>query len=253
MIDSHAHLDMPEFATDLSEVLERATNSGVSRILSIGIDTTSSLKALELATAHAIIIASAGIHPSNAKLFDSQALADIAQMTKHPEVVAVGEIGLDYYRDYAPREKQKEVFSRQLELAAALNLPVIIHCRQAEEDLLPLLSGGGGTAGGVIHCFSGNRKTADKYLKMGLHLSLGCYITYPSSKELAEVVKELPLDRLLTETDCPFLPPQGKRGQRNEPSYVTTVVAEIARIKGISVAEVDRATSANAIRLFKLA
>jgi len=240
---------MPEFAADLPAILERAEENGVSRIISIGIDTASSLKAAGLAKTHSAIYASADIHPSNANHFNEEELSKIAKLAYHSEVVAVGEIGLDYYRDYAPRDKQKDAFTRQLELAATLGLPAIIHCRQAEEELLPMLEGFGN---GVIHCFSGNMKMAQKYLELGFHLSLGAYITYPSARNLTEVIKELPLERLLTETDCPFLPPQDKRGQRNEPSYVVTVVAEIARIKGLTVEDVDEASSTNASRLFKL-
>jgi TatD DNase family protein len=157
MIDSHAHLDMPEFAVDLPAILERAEENGVSRIRSIGIDTASSLKATRLAKTRSAIYTSVGIHPSNANHFNEEELNKIAKLAYHSEVVGVGEIGLDYYRDYASRDKQKDAFTHQLELAATLGLPAIIHCRQAEEELLPMLEGFGN---GVIHCFSSNIKIA---------------------------------------------------------------------------------------------
>lgn len=257
IIDSHAHLDMPEFDKDRVDVISRAAEAGVGTIVSIGIDAKSSLKAVNLSDDYASILATAGIHPNMTQDASKNDLAQIAGLAEHSKVVAIGETGLDYYRDYSDKEIQKKAFLWHLELADKLNKPLVIHCRQAEDDLLAILVdwAGIGSKGltGVIHCFNGDLNTAEKYLKLGLHLSLGGYITYPSSKNMEKVIQKLPLDRLLVETDCPFLPPQEYRGQRNEPSYIIHTVNKLAEIKGLSADEVARITADNTTRLFNLA
>ena len=256
IIDSHAHLDMPEFDEDRADVIARAAEAGIGTIISIGINAESSLKAVNLSEDYENIRATAGIHPNMTQNTDRNDLVRITEMAGKPSVVAVGETGLDYYRDYSDKKTQKKAFLWHLELADKLNKPLVIHCRQAEDDLSAILNDWvidkGKGLKGVIHCFSDNLKTARNYLKLGLFLSLGGYITYPSARDMENTIKELPLDKLLLETDCPFLPPQKYRGQRNEPSYITQTVNRLAEIKGLSADEISRITTENTIRLLKL-
>jgi len=256
IIDSHAHLDMPEFGQDRADVITRATEAGIGTIITIGIDAQSSSKAVELAKEYGNIHATAGIHPNMVKNTGRDDLALVARLAVRPDIVAIGETGLDYYHDYSDKKLQKKAFLWHLELADNLNKPLIIHCRQADDDLLSVLDdmviNKGKGLKGVIHCFNGDLKTAGKYLKLGFHLSLGGYITYPSAKDMADTILKLPLDRLLVETDCPFLPPQKYRGQRNEPSYITHTVKKLADIKCLSADEVARITADNTVRLFNL-
>ena len=255
LTDSHAHLDMPRFSADLSEVMARAREAGVTRIVTVGIDALSSRKAVDLAQEHSGVFAAVGIHPEEARNSIPDDIDYLAELAKHPGVVAVGEIGLDFYRDYGPKERQVEVFKRQLELAARLQMPVIIHSRQAEAELVPILkewlNGHAAEAPGVIHCFNGSLVTAKEYLRMGFYISLGGYIGYPSARAIREVVKELPIDRLLLETDSPFLPPQSHRGERNEPSYVAETARELAGVKGLSYEEIAGATTENVKRVLR--
>jgi TatD DNase family protein len=256
LIDSHAHLDMARFEPDQAEAIRRATQAGVSRIVNVGIDLSSSRKAIELARKHSAVMPAVGIHPQDTKDITKQDLIDLAKLAATPGVVAIGEIGLDFYRDYSPHPKQIEVLQHQLGLAARLKLPVIIHARQAEAAIQPLLKEWlakyPASQPGVIHCFNGDLASARTYLGMGFYISLGVYIGYPSSKELGAVIQQLPLEKLLIETDSPFLPPQGLRGQRNEPAYVVEAAKELARIKGVSLMEVAKATTANAMKVFNL-
>jgi TatD DNase family protein len=257
LIDSHAHLDVPQFADDLAGVIACAREVGVSRIITVGIDLPSSRKAIELAHEYSGVFAAVGIHPEEAGNAAGDDLQVISQLAQQPGVVAIGEIGLDlYHEDYPARDTQLEIFRQQLELARRLGLPAVIHCRQAEEVLMPALQGWLNEhhieRPGVIHCFSGALETAQEYLKMGFYISLGGYIGYPSSKKLRQVVKELTLDRLLLETDSPFLPPQSRRGQRNEPAYMAEPAQTLADIKEVSLAGLAAITTANAQRLFNL-
>lgn len=254
LIDTHAHLDMPRFDADRAAVIDRAREAGVLKIITIGIDIPSSLKAVELAQSDGGIFATVGIHPESAGNTTGQEIDALGRLAVQPRVVAIGEIGLDFYHDYASAEKQIEVFRRQLELASRLNLPVVIHSRKAEKELIPVLKEWLGSypaeQPGIIHCFNEGFETAQIYLKMGFFISLGGYIGYPSAKGVRDVVKELPLEKLVLETDSPFLPPQSHRGQRNEPAYVVETAKELARIKGLSLEEVSRFTSQNARMVF---
>ena len=257
IVDSHAHLDMKEFDTDREEVIARAVNAGISTIITVGIDLESSKKAIGLAERHPQILAAVGIHPNDTSSVKKSDIANLAEIAKHPKVVAIGETGLDFYRKYAPRDKQIEVLKWQLYLAVELNLPIIIHCRQAEKDILSLLRDWTlnnkrqpEQSPGVIHCFSGDSNAARQYLAMGFYLSLGGYIGYPASKNAQSVIRDIPLDRLLVETDCPFLPPQAYRGKRNEPAYVAITAGVLANIRGMPLETVARETTQNALRLF---
>ncbi|MFC1993324.1 TatD family hydrolase [Chloroflexota bacterium] len=258
-IDTHAHLDMPHFKSDLSEVISRASHAGVSTIITVGTDLESSKKAAEAADSYPEVLAAAGFHPHEATMVAEADIAELAQIAKHPRVVAIGEVGLDFYRNRAPREAQLQVLRWQLELAVELNLPVIIHCRQAENDVLTLLRDWTsrhkrpeGDTRGVIHCFSGDIDTARKYLDMDFFLSLGAYIGYPSSIQAHNVIRSIPPERLVVETDCPFLPPQSHRGKRNEPSYLPLTVKSLAEIRQVTPETVTRETTQAALHLFRL-
>jgi len=259
LVDTHAHLDMSAFDKDRGEVIARALDTGVGTIISVGTDLESSKKAIKLAEKYPEILATVGFHPHEAAIVDRAAIASIGEIASHPRVVAIGEVGLDFYRNYSPREAQLQALKWQLDLAEKLELPVIIHCRQAEKDMLNLLSdwvslykGHHGQGLGVIHCFSGNNDTSRRYLDLGFYLALGAYIGYPSSESTHDIIRNIPKDRLLIETDCPFLSPQSHRGKRNEPAYLAPTVEILAKIRGESFEEVAGITTKNAQRLFCL-
>ena len=249
LVDSHAHLDNEAFAADLPEILRRAREAGVERIVTIGTDLESSRRAQALAEAHADVWFAAGIHPQAAdQPGDVDALRALAA---HPRAVAVGETGLDFVKNYSSVPNQKDLFVRHLEIALDVDKPVTIHCREAHGDLYPILRAHAPLRG-VIHCFSGTWPDAENYLGLNFYLSIAGPVTYPGAAELREVVQRIPLDRILLETDCPFLPPQKFRGKRNEPSYVRFAAEAIATVQGLSVEEVMAATSRNAHNLFGL-
>ncbi len=259
MVDTHAHLDMSAFDKDRREVIARALDTGVGTIISVGTNLESSKKAIELAEKYPEILATVGFHPHDVATVDRADIASLGEIANHPRVVAIGEVGLDFYRNYSPREAQLQALKWQLDLAAKLELPVIIHCRQAEKDMLNLLcdwvslyKGPHGQGRGVIHCFSGSNDTSRRYLDMGFYLSLGAYIGYPGSESTHDVIRNIPKDRLLIETDCPFLSPQSHRGKRNEPAYLPLTVKVLAKIRGESSEKVAGKTTGNAQRLFRL-
>jgi TatD DNase family protein len=257
LIDTHAHLDMAHFDQDRTDVIARARASGVTTIITVGIDLTSSRQALKLAEHYDEVMATVGIHPHNVIGVREQDVTQLAHLAEHPKVVAIGEAGLDFYRNRALRETQIQVLKWQLELATTLGLPVIIHCRQAESEMLSLLhqwvsscKDAGETPPGVIHCFSGELETAQQYLDMSFLISLGAYIGYPTSVKLHSVIAGLPPDRIMLETDCPFLPPQSHRGKRNEPAYLAITAGLLAKIRKVPVDVIIRQTTENACRLF---
>jgi TatD DNase family protein len=255
LIDTHAHLDMMPPA-DREDVICRAAESGVSHIITVGIDNESSQVAVGLAETHTAVWAAVGCHPQEAGRYTEDTVGALKDLAMHSKVVALGEMGLDYYHGSDEREAQKKALSGQLELAREIGLPIILHCRQAEADLLLLL--GEHIAAtkalpghrGVVHCFSGDISLAQQYLDLGFHISLGAYIGYPSSRHLAPVLRVLPEERLLLETDCPFLPPQNRRGQRNEPAYLPLTASILANIRGVSVEQLAQAILKNTRRLF---
>jgi TatD DNase family protein len=259
IIDTHAHLDMPEFDPDRDEVIKRAQDSGVTTIITIGIDLKSSREAIKLAEKHAGVFASVGIHPQESKNALKKDIDKLVEMTNHPRVVAIGELGLDFYRNFSPREAQFLVLQWELEIAKQTGLPIIVHCRQAQNEMPAILSRWGesyplpeGKARGVIHCFNGNLKTAELYLKMGFYISLGAYIGYPSASELRNTLKDIALDKIVIETDCPFLPPQKYRGQRNEPCNTLITLGVLADIQGVTLEKAALQTTQNAQKVFKL-
>jgi TatD DNase family protein len=259
IIDTHAHLDMPHFDNDREDVISRAKEAGINRIITIGIDLDSSLKAIRLAEKYPGVLAVLGIHPQESKGIEKNSILELAELSKNARVVGIGETGLDYYHNDTPREDQLPVFEWQLELAESRGLPVIVHSRQALEDTRSILKSWAARRklppakpAGVIHCFSGDLNTALEYIEMGFYISIGGYIGYPSSAQLRETVGGIPANRLVVETDCPFLPPQKFRGKRNEPSYTRITLDILAGIKQISVEEMAAQTTRNAETLFNL-
>ena len=259
IVDTHAHLDMSTFDKDRTAVLARALDVGVRMIITVGTNLESSKRAIELAAKQPQIFATVGIHPHDVAAVDRTDITNLAEIANHPGIVAIGEVGLDYYRNYSPRRAQLQALKWQLELAAKLELPVIIHCRQAEKDMLNLLRDWvlqhkrrDEQCQGVIHCFSGNSDAAEEYLDLGFYLSLGAYIGYPASGNAYSVIRDIPEDRLLVETDCPFLPPQSHRGKRNEPAYLPLTIEALAQIREEATGTVVRTTTENALRLFRL-
>lgn len=254
MIDSHAHLDFDAFDPDRAEVLARAREAGVEAIVDVGIDVASSRAAADLARSHPGLFASAGIHPTSKVAHEEAALAGIEALAReHPRrVVAVGEIGLDYYwKDVVP-EVQRPRLERQLDLAAGLGLPVIIHCRDALDDLLSLLGSRPTLPAGVFHCFAGGPRDAQRVIALGFHVSFAGNVTYPKAKALQDAARAVPLGRLLLETDAPFLAPQARRGKRNEPAFARHTLEFLAALKGVGSAELESATTEAAVRLFAL-
>src|SRR5689334_14880192 len=249
LVDSHAHLDDPAFAADLPAVMDRAREAGVERIVTIGTGLDSSRRAREIAESRPDVWFSPGIHPHEAdNPGDVEALRPLAA---HPRAVAVGETGLDYVKNYSSVPNQKALFVKHLEIALEADKPVSIHCREAHPDALAILRAHAPLRG-VIHCFSGTWADAERYLSLNFYLSIAGPVTYPSAQALRDVVGQLPLDRLLIETDCPLLPPQKFRGKRNEPAYVRYAAAEIANVLKLPLEQVSETTSRNARSLFGL-
>jgi TatD DNase family protein len=259
LIDTHAHLDFPQFDPDREEVINRSRTAGINIINTIGVDLPASRKAIALAEKYPGVFASIGIHPQEAGKAKREDISLLEEWAHNPRVIAIGELGLDFYRSQSTRESQLKVLNWELELARKVELPIIIHCREAQEYMLPVITDWTsdyvlkeGKTRGVLHCFNTDLETAEKYMMMGFYISLGAYIGYPSSSQLRQTIKDIPLDRLVLETDCPFLPPQKHRGQRNEPSYVMVTAGVLAEIKGLPIEEIALQTSHNAIVLFNL-
>ena len=253
LFDTHAHLHFPEFAGDLDAVLERARVAGVRRILTIGTDVPTSRAAAALAVREPDVWAAVGIHPHEAADADEAALAEIERLASGPRVVAIGETGLDFFRNLAPREAQERALRSQLALARRTRKPVLIHCRDAHEETLSILGAADVSEhGGIMHCFSGDVGIARRCLDLGLLLSLAGPVTYPKPGALPEVAKFVPADRLVVETDCPFLPPQPYRGKRNEPAYLAITAARVAELRGEPLADLAARMSENARSLLRL-
>jgi TatD DNase family protein len=261
-IDSHAHLDGKRFDSDREQVLQRARAAGVETILAIGIgDGPGTLDcAIKLADRYPQLYATVGIHPHEAQLATDAALEELEQLSKHPKVIAWGEIGLDYFYDHSPRDVQARVFIRQMEQARAAKLPIIIHCRPSEnsenawDDTLQLIREHWGSSGlgGILHCFTGGVHHARAALELGFLISFAGNLTFPKAEGIREVAKEVPLDRVLIETDSPFLAPAPHRGKRNEPAFVVEVAGKLAELRGLTPEEVGAQTSVNFSRFFSL-
>jgi TatD DNase family protein len=252
LIDSHAHLDDARFDADREQVLARARAGGVELMITIGADLESSRQSVALAEGHPFVYAAVGIHPHDAPSLDDAALATLREWAHHPRVAAIGEIGLDYYRDLSPRLAQQAAFERQLDLAAELGKPVIVHARDADQDLVAILDRWADRLRGVLHCFSGDAALAARVVEWGWYIGVDGPVTFQNARQLPDVVRSVPLSRLLLETDSPYLTPHPYRGRRNEPAYLVWVADAVAKLKGVSLAEVERVTSQNARGLFGL-
>jgi TatD DNase family protein len=254
LIDSHAHLSDKKFYRDLDRVLARASDAGVERIVSVADSAESSRKCVALAHRHGKVYATVGIHPHQARHADEARFEELATLSEDPRVVAVGEVGLDYHYRHSDPEVQATVFRRQIDLAREVGLPLVVHCRDAFGDLLKMLRAAKAEAiGGVVHCFSGDSEAALEIVDMGWYIGIGGPLTFPHAEALRETVRSTPLERILLETDSPYLPPQVKRGWRNEPSYLRHVLKALADVKGLSFQEAARIAKSNTARLFNLA
>ncbi|MEH7383980.1 TatD family hydrolase [Bacillus sp. JJ1521] len=251
LIDTHAHLNAIQYQDDLEEVIERALSEGVERIVVVGFDRETITRAIELADQYEFIYATIGWHPVDAIDMTDEDLEWIEELSAHPKVVALGEMGLDYHWDKSPKDIQKEVFRKQIALAKKVKLPIMIHNREATADIIDILQEENASeVGGIMHCFTGSIEVAKQCIDMNFYISFGGPVTFKNAKKPKEVAAEIPLDRLLIETDCPYLTPHPFRGKRNEPSYVKYVAEQIAELKGVSFEEIAQKTSDNAKRFF---
>lgn len=250
LVDSHAHIQLDAFAADREEVLENAQEDGVHSILTVGFDAETSRGAIKLAEQYEQIFATVGMHPHDAREFNDETSKIFLSLADHPKVIALGEMGLDYYRDLSPHSIQKIAFEQQLDLAEDKNLPVVIHNREAYHDIIPILQARRGRIRGVMHCFSGAVESMRRSLDLGFYIGIGGPVTYRKSHELQEVAREVPADRLLVETDCPWLAPQFRRGKRNEPAYVRAIAAKIAELRGVTLEDIGAITTRNFETLF---
>jgi len=253
LFDTHAHLHFPEFSDDLDAVLARARAAGVVTMVTIGTDRATNRAAVALAERLPDVYATVGIHPHDAGEASEHDFEEMERLARSPRVVALGEMGLDFFRNLSPREAQERALRRQLALARNLGKPVVVHCRDAHADMLTTLQEERvAEIGGVMHCFSGDVEMAKRCLDLGLFVSLAGPVTYKNARTLPEVARLVPDDRLVTETDCPFLPPQPHRGQRNEPAYIALTAARLAELRGIDPETLAATMTDNARRLFRL-
>ncbi|RXT08992.1 TatD family hydrolase [Ammoniphilus sp. CFH 90114] len=253
LFDTHAHLNAEQFQEDQEEVIRRAKENGVSRIVNIGFNRETIPTSLALAKQYDFIYTAVGWHPQDAKDMREEDYDWLRELSKHEKVVAIGEIGLDYYWDTSPREIQQVVFRRQIQLARELKMPIIIHNRDAHQDVVDILKEEkAAEVGGIMHCFSGSLEMAKQCLDMNFYISFGGPVTFKNAKKPKEIAQEIPLDRLLIETDCPYLTPEPYRGKRNESGYVRYVAETIAALRGMSVEELAQHTTNNAKRLFNI-
>jgi len=266
LIDSHAHLDFADYGDDLPATLRRAREAGLVHVVVVGqwrepderrpgtrAGMAAARDAIELASSdRSFLSATAGIHPHDAARATAADLRELESLCREPDCVAVGECGLDYHYDRSPREVQREVFAAQARVAKSLRKPLVVHTREADLDTASILERELGPEGGVIHCFTGDWAAAQRYLALGLHISVSGVLTFKAADALRDAAARIPLDRLLVETDCPFLAPVPHRGKRNEPSYVRLTAERLAELRGLSVAAVERATTENARRALRL-
>lgn len=252
LFDTHAHLDDKSYHKDRAAMIDRAKAAGVARIVNVGYDLDSSRRSIQLAEEYDFIFAAVGIHPHDAKAATPEAYDCLREMSGHPKVVAIGEMGLDYYRDLSPRNIQSEVFIAQLEMARELNKPIIIHDRDAHGDIMKILETEAKDLTGVLHCYSGSWEMAKVCLKLGFYLSFAGPVTYQNARGLVDVAKNVPLEQMFIETDAPYLTPHPYRGTRNESAHVSLIAEKIASIKNISVEEAAEQTYKNGCTLFRI-
>ena len=252
LFDTHVHLNSKLYEEDLHEVIERAVEAGVTKMAVIGFDIPSSQRAIELAQQYEFIYAVVGIHPSDAKTVTDVTWPELIEMLKHPKVVALGEIGFDYYHDTSFNDIQRDVFMKQLEIAKKIDIPIVIHMRDSVQDTYEVLRDYAKGLSGVCHCYSGDIEMLSKFLELGFYIGLDGPVTFKNAHSVHEIAKAVPLERLVIETDGPYLTPAPYRGKRNEPVYITYIAETIAQLKGVSYEEVCRVTTENALRLYCL-
>lgn len=253
LVDTHCHLDFPEFDADRDDVIRRAGEAGIGNIINVASSLEGSRRSVELAEKYGCVYASVGIHPHDAKELSPEVFSEIRTLAAHEKVVAIGEVGLDYYRNLSPAEIQQKAFRGFLSLAKETGLPLIIHCREARDDMLRILKQDAGSSPikGVVHCFPADAALLDGALDLGMHVSFTCNITFKNASKLRDLVRDLvPMDRILVETDAPYLAPEGMRGKRNEPAFMLKAVEEIAKLKKITPEDVARVTTLNCANLF---
>ncbi|MBN1823753.1 MAG: TatD family hydrolase [Endomicrobiales bacterium] len=251
-IDTHTHLLDPRFDKDRKETIERAVAAGIAHIIETGWGPDIWEKTLEFAQSSEKVWCVLGLHPQDARKMDARQYDELDLMLSEKKVVGIGETGLDYHYMNSPKEKQKEVFLMHVELSRKHAKPLVIHCRDAYADLIEILEKHRLPGGGVIHCFSGSRGDAEKLIELGCYIGVDGPVTYPNASALKDSVKNIPLDRILLETDCPYLPPQDFRGKRNEPSYIVKIAEAVAGLKCTDAAKIAEATSINAKLLFSM-
>lgn len=254
LVDTHAHLDLlASEGVPVDVALERARQAGVRKIITVGIDLETSREAVRLADTNPDVYAAVGVHPHNSEQYDTHTERALRELASHPRVVAIGEIGLDYFRDRSPRERQRAAFRHQLGMAIDLGLTVCVHSREASQDVLRILSRDSiRPKATVMHCFNGDQALAVKMIELGCHLSLAGPVTFTNASRTAQAAAAVPLEALLLETDCPYLAPHPHRGETNEPALLPLIAGHIAELRGISIEEVARATTGNAQRVFGL-
>jgi TatD DNase family protein len=257
LIDSHCHLDSKEFDGDREAVIERALEAGVSRMVAVGTgEGPPDLEAgVRIADRNPAFFATVGVHPHDAAKADDGALKRVRELVAHPKVIAIGEIGLDYHYDFSPRDRQREVFAAQIAIAIEAGLPIVIHTREAWDDTFELIERHWSSSGaaGVMHCFTGGPAEARRCLDLGFYLSFGGLVTFPKALDIQEAAREAPEDRILVETDAPYLAPIPKRGKRNEPAFVVHTAAKVAQLRGLEADAVAAITTANFRRVFRRA
>ncbi|WP_226683730.1 TatD family hydrolase [Sutcliffiella horikoshii] len=251
LFDTHVHLNADQYEEDLQEVIDRAQAEKVTNMVVVGFDRKTITRAMELVEKYDFLYAAVGWHPVDAIDMTEEDLAWIEDLASHEKVVAIGEMGLDYHWDKSPKEVQKEVFRKQIQLAKKVKLPIVIHNRDATADVVQILKEEDAKeVGGIMHCFTGSLEVAKECMEMNFYISFGGPVTFKNAKKPKEVVKEIPMEKLLIETDCPYLTPHPYRGKRNEPGYVRLVAEQIAELKELTIEEVAEKTTANAKKLF---
>jgi len=252
LFDSHAHIHDEKFDTDREQVIKRALENGVTGIINVGTCMATSARAVALAEQYESIYAAVGIHPHDAEGALETDYEQLAAWSKQDKVVAIGEIGLDYHYDLSPRETQRAVFVRQIDVARQMKMPFIIHDRDAHRDIMDIIRREAKGLSGVLHCFSGSLEMAKEVIKLGFYISIAGPVTFKNAAKLPEIVTSVPLERLLVETDSPYLTPHPHRGKRNEPAYVRIVAEQVANLRGIELSDLAQITSDNVKKLFKI-
>ena len=252
IFETHAHYDDEVFNEDREQLLAGLPEKGIGRVINVGASIETTRTTLALAEAYDYIYAAVGVHPSDIDGLNEETYSWLKAQTAHPKTVAVGEIGLDYYWDNEPREVQKKWFIRQLELARELDLPVLIHSREAAADTMEIMKEHAKGLSGVIHCYSYSKEMAQEYIKMGFYIGVGGVVTFKNAKKLKEVVENIPLTSIVLETDCPYMAPEPNRGKRNNSAYIRYVAEKIAELKGITYEEVVEQTEKNAREMYRL-